>query len=189
MIVFAPAEPAFAIRVLVILAAVFAIGIGAGYLLGRKPRVRKPPPAATEYLGVPASERYKQALDTWRFASSLRLQLLTTWLAVYIGLAVVFAWLWNAPDFKIFAFYVPIIAIIATVLFWFVDDRNGDAIHASKRAIQAMEASDRLPTDQRIIEQSEDQGFTHANATLIFALLMGLLFTGAAIHVFFRLLP
>ena len=142
-----------------------------------------PTPTDTEPQ-LPVLERYRQAFETWRFASSVRLKLLASWWAVYGGLAVVFAWLWKGEEFKHFAFIIPVVGIIATVLFWFMDDRNGGAIYHSKRAIESLEKADNVPAEQRIVEQAETRGLTHASAITIFALVMGAILLWCAIYLY-----
>jgi hypothetical protein len=133
-------------------------------------------------MPISPEDRYKQLFEHWHFASEMRFKILSAWWAVYVGLAAVFGWLWTGETFKPFRFVVPLLGLIATVLFWFMDDRNGSAIHASKEIIKKLEEEADIPCCQRIIPLSEDRGMKHATAITIFAWLMGVFLLFATVY-------
>jgi len=135
-------------------------------------------------MSISPEDRYKQIFEHWRFASEIRFKILAAWWAVYVGLAAVFAWLWSGVSLKPFSFVIPLIGLIATVLFWFMDDRNGGVIYASRRIVENLEDVPEIPSDQRIIPLSDDRGIKHATAITFFALLMGALLLCATIYLF-----
>ena len=137
-------------------------------------------------MPISSEDRYKQMFEHWRFASEIRFKILTAWWAVYVGLAAVFGWLWSSDKFKPIGFVVPLIGLIATALFWFMDDRNGSAIFASKKIIEKLEIAAEVPSDQQIISESDDHGMRHATAIMMFAWIMGLLLLGATVYLFFN---
>lgn len=140
-------------------------------------------------------DRYKQMFEHWHFASEIRFKILTAWWAVYVGLAAVFGWLWSGETFKPISFVVPLIGLIATVLFWFMDDRNGGAIYASQKIIEALEKELGIPNELQIVWRSNHRdvecptavtGMRHYQAINIFAGVMSVLLLVATIYLFCR---
>jgi hypothetical protein len=135
---------------------------------------------------IPAVERYKQAFEVWRFASEVRFKILAAWWAVYIGLGAVFSWMWEHPPFRQVAFVVPLIALLATGLFYTMDQRNGGAIFGSKGVIQALDAGDDIPAKQKIIERSNYGILKHSTAILLFAITMAVTLLGLTVYAYCR---
>jgi hypothetical protein len=135
---------------------------------------------------VPAVERYKQAFEMWRFASEVRFKILAAWWAVYLGLGAVFSWMWEHSPFRPVAFVVPLIGLLATGLFYTMDQRNGGAIYGSKGVIQALDAGDDIPAKQKIVERSNYGILKHSTAILLFAVIMALIFLALTVYAYCR---
>lgn len=122
---------------------------------------------------ISKEERYKQLFEMWRFASEIRFKILAAWLAVYAGLAVVFAWLWGRDELQPLAISVPVIGILATWLFWSMDKRNGGAIQASRNIIEKLEAAQGIPSPIRIVSRTQTKWYrTHHFTICCFAWIM-----------------
>jgi hypothetical protein len=138
-------------------------------------------------MALEIEDRYKEAMQHWRFASEIRFKILAAWWGVYVGLAIVFGWIWkDADDFKKIAFVIPLVAFVATVLFWLMDDRNGGAIRGSKNVVMAIETAAEIPAEQRLVEQCDKSvlNIKHATAIHWFAGIMGALLLGATWYLF-----
>lgn len=116
---------------------------------------------------ISALDRYNQAFEQWRFASEVRFKILAAWWAVYIGLAAVLKWAWEYESLRRFAYVVPLVAALATALFWLMDELNGGAIYAGKEIVEEIEKTAGIDEAKRMVRLTTTQTWVPSHSKLI----------------------
>jgi len=136
-------------------------------------------------MPVPIEERYKQMFTQLTVASEFRFKIFAAWGWFYAASAAVFAWMQSNENVKPFSWVVPLLAFIATILFWLADFRNRPAIGASKDAGAAIEADpmSEIPEQQRYFSRL-NQGVRYGVIVNIFTIVTLVLLGAATAYLF-----
>ena len=134
-------------------------------------------------MPVQVEERYTQMFAQLRFASEMRFKILAGWGAVYVALAASFVWI-QSSTMKPLSWVVPVLALVATILFWLADYRNRPALGAAKEVGAAVEAdpASEIPEGQRYFSRVE-RGVPLGIIVNAFAVCMLVLFVAATIYL------
>ncbi len=110
-------------------------------------------------------ERYKLIFEAHAHAAEFRATIIRGLLLVYAALAATFAWFQSQA--KPFSFVVPLLAAVATMLFWFADRRHRSALSGSKAVGAAIEEEANIPANQRFFQKMSDSIQDIRHSTLI----------------------
>lgn len=135
-----------------------------------------PPKRKKPHNAIDINERYRQIFEEHRFASEYRLKLLTSWGAVYVALAAVFAWMYKVS--RPADWIVPLLGIFVTFLFWAGDARHKHAIGRSKSVGERLEK--RLHDEEKFFRDL-NYNISHTFVINVFAILMLILLILAVI--------